>query len=161
MPDAFRDVIAALWRALGLSRPGFEADDVAALQLEGVRITLALSADGRHILLSAKAGALSANVLVRDQQVSRLLKTNLHTLSSSRVCACLDESDPQTPSIVVRAALPCEVKFVDPLAEAIADAGHLAKQHARELGGDAGAQPAAAAGTPLEGLSDDTLVFRL
>jgi hypothetical protein len=164
MSDAFRHVIALLWRRLGLSRPSFQQDDVAVLVTDGIAITLALSADGRHILLSAKAGALSGSPLVRDQQAARLLKTNLHTLLSSRVCVCLDDQSSQTPAVMVRAVVPCETAFIDSLTEAISDIAHLAAEHGRELGGQfAGALggPAAPLALPNEGLADDTLVFRL
>jgi hypothetical protein len=164
VPDEFRHVIALLWQKLGLSRPSFQADDVAALVVDGLALKLTLTEDGRHILLSAKAGELSANPLVREQQVTRLLNTNLHTLLSSRACACVDNRDSQTPAVIVRAVAPCSAQYVDALAEAVSDVAYLAREFGGTLSREPGhtaVGPAAPRALPSDGLSDDMLVFRL
>jgi hypothetical protein len=166
MAQEFREIVAALWRSLRLSRPRFHPENgAAALTVDGVAITLRLAKDGRHIAVAARAGRLSASPAAAEAQVAHLLKANLATLLSSRAGLCLEDQEAQSPSALVRAVVPFDprgadhatTKLMERLVKAISDVAHLARAHGRVLGSDAPAQPT----TLVEELSSDMLVFRL
>jgi hypothetical protein len=126
MTDAFRDIVATLWKELGLSPPRFDRNDAAAtLTVDGIALTLAPTEDGGHIAVSATAGKLSANPAAADEQVARLLAANLVTLPSSRACVGLDDRDSPTPTVMVRAFVPCQAAANDWLVKAISDVAYL------------------------------------
>ena len=140
MEEEFRHVVANLWTSLGLSWPKFGPEGVTTLTVDGLDITLALSEDGRYIAISSRAGELSANPALMDEQVAHLLRSNLRILASNRACCHLDDKSSPTPVVMVQALAPCRSAFVDRLVEMIGDVADLAGECARELGGHAAPQ---------------------
>jgi hypothetical protein len=155
MADDFHHVIANLWTALGLSSPKFRPEGITTLTVDGLDIKLALTGDGRHIAVSSKAGQLSANPSLMDEQITRLLTSNLRTLPHHRAGSWLDDQDSPTPVVVVQGISPCSSAAMDCLVGTIGDVAHLAGEYGRELSGHS-AQPRA----QEEGLPDDMVIFR-
>jgi hypothetical protein len=186
MAEEFRDIIAVLWKALGLPRPRFRQEDGAVtLTVDGVAIMLAVTRGHRHIAVSAKAGELSANPVAMNAQVAYLLRASLPALPSSRACTCLDEQDSVTPAVMVKAIIPCSATgasafhsagnsalksvgnsvvnsvVMDRLVKAISDVACLAREHARVLAQIAGNEQASASHRLPEENASDMVVFRL
>jgi hypothetical protein len=155
MADEFRRIIANLWNSLGLSSPKLRPEGTTTLTVDGLELKLALTEDERHIAVSCKAGRLSANPTLMDEQITRLLTSHLGTLPHNRACCWLDDQDSQTPVVVVQAISPCNPAAMDRLVGTIGDVAHLAGEYSRELGGRA-AEPRA----PNESLPDDMVIFR-
>jgi hypothetical protein len=141
MSDDFRSVAAGLWRSLDLPPPAFSPEGSAVLTFGNIPIELSASGDGRHIHISARAGTLSDNPALMDDQITHILKETLRALPFSRACASLVRQDSKPPSIAVCAAAPCNTAFMDLLVESIGDVLHLAEKYARELARYSSAAP--------------------
>jgi hypothetical protein len=133
MSDDFQSVAAGLWKALGLRPPVFSPAGSAVLTFDNTPIELSQSSDGRRIHISARAGELSDNPALMDDQITHILKENLRALSFSRACASLVRQVSKPPLVAVCATGPCNIAFMDLLAETIGDVLHLTEKYAREL----------------------------
>jgi hypothetical protein len=157
MIDGFETVIANLWNALGLglSTPRLRPDGTAALTVDDREVVLAGTHDGAQILVSSKAGQLSANPATMDDQVVRLLKSNLPGLLSSRACCRLVDQNAETPAVMIQATAPCGLGGMDRLVEMIGDVTQMAARYSREL--NDGPAPRR---IPEELTLEDVMVFR-
>jgi hypothetical protein len=155
MADEFRRIMASLWKSLGLASPTFRPEGTTTLIVDGLDLKLALTGDKRHIAVSCKAGPLSTNPTLMNEQITRLLTSNLRTLPYNQACCWLDQQDSPTPVVVVQSITPCNQASMDRLVRAIGDVAHLAGEYSGELGGHP-AEPRAR----NESLPDDMVIFR-
>jgi hypothetical protein len=155
MIDGFEALVAKLWNSLNLPPPKLRADGTAALTVDEREVVLALSDNGSQIMVSSKAGQLSANPATMDDQIEHLLKSNLPGLLSSRACCRLVEQGAQTPLVMIQATAPCGLGSIDHLVEAIGDVAQMSRRYSRELN-DAPAPRQ----IPDEFMLSDMMVFR-
>lgn len=150
MPGEFPEIIADLWTALGLSLPSFrEGDSSATLNVDGIAVTLSESAIRQHLVVSAKAGRLSADPAAQERQVAYLLGVGVATLPASRACTCLEDRDSPAPAVMVRAVIPLSVQpgardhafVMDQLVKAVSDVAYIAREHSRRLQSDGPRDP--------------------
>jgi hypothetical protein len=163
MADEFRRIIASLWRSLGLAAQQFRPEGPVMLTVDGLELKLALIEPGHHIAVSSRVGQLSANPARMDEQIARLLQSNLRMLSHNRACCWLEDSgldgtDPEPPVAVIEAISPCHLASMNHLVAIIGDVAHLAGEYGRELGGIM-PQPRVER-LKEESFSDDLVIFR-
>jgi hypothetical protein len=156
MVDEFRRITARLWKSLGLASPKFRPEGTTTLTVDGFELKLALTEDGHHIAVSCKAGQLSANPALMEEQITRLLRSHLRTLPYNQAGCWLDEQDSPTPVVVVQATTPSNRASIDRLVGTIGDVAHLAGEYSRELGGRAAEPRARNESLP----DDDMMIFR-
>jgi Tir chaperone protein (CesT) family len=157
MIDGFENVIAQLWGSLGLATPEYAADGSALLTVDGLKVKLAAATDGRHIVVSCRAGEFSSHRALMDDQAEAILKANLCWLTVNRACVCFEREGSGPPVLIVQALAACNAAFMDRLVETIGDVAALASERARLLVPH-GAQISQAA--VKEEFYSDALVFR-
>ncbi|GMO22368.1 MULTISPECIES: type III secretion system chaperone [Bradyrhizobium] len=157
MNDEFRRLIETLWHSLGLSPPRLRSGDEASLSVDGISITLALSHDERHVVISGPVGALSDDPLAMDEEIARLLKSNLRFLPYRRACCRIDNRS-SPPAVRIEAIAPCLPDAMTRLVETIGDVAHMAVDYAAELGHPKA--PRLAAPAPSQGHDETILIFR-
>jgi hypothetical protein len=159
----FQHVIANLWKSLGLTSPRFQPEGATTLTVDGFEIKLALVEPVHHIAVSSRAGRLSANPARMDEQIARLLQSNLRMLSHNRACCWLEDSgldgqNPEPPMVVIEANSPWHLASMNHLVATIGDVAYLAGEYSRELGGIM-PQPRVER-VEEESFSDDMVIFR-
>ena len=159
MRERFEPVVAPHWASLGLGRPRIEADTRAVLTIDGRRVELGLSPDERHLVVTATAGPLAADVHRREQQLRGLMRDGFGMLLTNRAGLQLAEAD-GVPSVQIVAVGPCRADAVPHLRELIEDVLHLADIHATTLAADTrGGRGEIKQPEPFG--SGDSLIFRL
>jgi hypothetical protein len=132
MADDFRTLMTQLWASLGLRAPAFAAEASIVLNIDGIDVTLSESADGRHVVVAATVGRLSADPQRRSEQVRQLLKANLGFLQSNAACLSLASTDAAAP-VRVEAIYSYRAARLDQLTGLIEDLLHRVEVHAMDL----------------------------
>jgi hypothetical protein len=162
MSSNFEAVVAALWASLGLPSPRIGAKAEAVLTVDGRAITLAMSPDERHVVISAEAGPLSADLVLQDQQLRRLLRESLGLLPTNRAGLRLRTAAPAQPGDPVagiEAIGPCRVDAVAELTHLVEDVLQLLDIHATTLSQASERRPGVPDNLPVS--SEESLIFRL
>ncbi|QOZ76293.1 hypothetical protein XH83_13070 [Bradyrhizobium sp. CCBAU 53351] len=157
MNDEFRRLIETLWQSLGLSPPRFRSGDGASLSVDGISVALTLSHDERHVVVCAPVGTLSDDPLVMEEQIVRLLKSNLRCLPYRRACCRIDNGC-SPPAVRIEAISPCLRDAMTRLVETIGDVAHMAVDYAAELGHPKA--PRLRSPAPSQGHDETILIFR-
>lgn len=157
MSDDFRRLIETLWQSLGLPPPRFQSGDGVSLGIDGISIALMLGHDERHVVISGPVGALSSDALARDEEIARLLKSNLRFLPYRRACCRIDNRS-SPPAVRIEAISPCLPDAMTRLVETIGDVVHMVVDYAAELGHSKA--PRLAAPAPSPGSEETILIFR-
>lgn len=158
MADEFHAVITELWTKLKLGVPVFGQGQAVTMTVDGVDVSLAESADGNHVVVSGIAGRLPAQAYQREEQVRRLLRTNLGLLQSNCSGLLLEGSE-DTAAVRVQAVYAYTQRRIDTLIQCIEDVLDRLEMHAGDLGG-AAAHASSAAVRAVDPAPLDTLIFR-
>ncbi len=102
------------------------------LSIEGTLITLTESGDGRHLIVSSKAGRLARDPIVRAMQIRKILGANLGTVSTYRAAVGLDDTE-EDGGVLVTGLFAYDGRSADRLVAVIEDVLALSQAHATEL----------------------------
>jgi hypothetical protein len=160
MSEDFQRLVTKLWASLGLPAPVFRAKNRIVLSIDRIDVELAESPDGGHIILTARAGRLSAgDPMRRAEQVQNILYSNLGSLTSHRVCVSVDPKGADDPTVLVQGISAYETAGAAELTGVVQDVVAVAEVHAAELTGE---RARAAGRTPASNQQavGDTVIFR-
>jgi hypothetical protein len=155
MADDFRKVISDLFTKLNLGKPSFGDREAIVLTIDRREITLRESDDGRHLVVSGKAGRLSSDPRLRGEQIRRLLKVNLGMLQTSQSGVALVSTEEEA-FVEVQAVYPYAMGRIDQLMSQIETVLDRLERHASELSGSA----APSRPKVVETVPDDAFIFR-
>jgi hypothetical protein len=132
MAQDFRSVMSELWTKLKLGAPDFGPTHALTLSIDGFDIGLNESADGRNVVVSGVIGRLAADAYRREEQVRKLLKSNLGMLQSSGAGLSLETTD-ETATVRVQAIYPYAANRLDLLTRGIEEVLFRLEMHAGDL----------------------------
>jgi hypothetical protein len=160
MSDDFQGLVAKLWASLGLPAPVFRTKNRIVLNIDRIAVELAESPDGGHMILTARAGRLSAeDPMRRAEQVQYILYSNLGSLTSHHACVSVDPKGAESPTVLVQGICSYETAGVAELTSVVQDVVALAEAHAAELTGERSRATGRTPASNQQGLGD-TVIFR-
>ena len=133
MSNEFRTLVTALWASLGLRPPAFSERPHVVLSIDGFDLELSETPDGRHLLVTGRAGTLSAEPGRRIRQVQHLLEFNLAAVASHRACVSLAPPDHEAPAVLVQGLCGYETAGAADAIRIIQDVVAVLETHAPEL----------------------------
>ena len=141
MAQDFKSVMSELWAKLKLGAPDFGPTNALTLSIDGFDIGLNESADGRNVVVTGAIGRLASDAYRREEQVRKLLKSNLGMLQSSGACLSLETTD-DTSTVRVQAIYPYAANRLDLLTRGIEEVLFRLEMHAGDLAVARGRGPA-------------------
>lgn len=156
----FHAVVEALWGSLGLGQPRLDASSKATLTIDGSVISLGMTADEQHILVTATVGTIAAEPNEAAAQFRQLLRDSAALALTTRAALRLD-GDVRAGAkdrVLAEALVPCRSDALQPLKQALEEVLSLIDVHRPSLSGSRSQSRAQSPFAP-SGL-DGTLIFR-
>ncbi len=101
---SFSGCIERFWQRLKLGAPIYNEAGHASLNIDGATVLFSDALDGNGIELIIHLGYLSNDPMQRQQQLERVLQTNLATVSQLCVLAELQDEEPAKTRLQLRAS---------------------------------------------------------